>query len=149
MSSETLTAQLSQFVARAKVAPALVVHVGGRLRANWIVSLNAPNPATTAAIDKSGAPTIEKGIAVVSRREVRARPPVRPGPLSDHRAHAAPVEAALKKPSSIYRRLQDVPRIVRDTDTELELANGSLLVTLPGDSSHGRSTACRGCDPWS
>jgi len=99
MSSETFTAQLSQFVAKAKAAPALVVrrfavelfssvvlrtpvgnpdlwagpapkgYVGGRLRANWIVSLNAPNPATTAAIDKSGAPTIEKGIAVISHAD--------------------------------------------------------------------------------
>jgi hypothetical protein len=39
-----------------------------------------------------------------------------------------------KKASSVYRRLQGVPRIARDTDTELELANGSLLVALPGDN---------------
>ncbi|WP_449428313.1 phage terminase large subunit [Rhodanobacter umsongensis] len=39
-----------------------------------------------------------------------------------------------KKVSSVYRRLPGVPRIVRDTDTELELENGSHLVALPGDN---------------
>lgn len=39
-----------------------------------------------------------------------------------------------QKVSSTYRRLEDVPRITRDTDTELVLANGSHLFALPGDN---------------
>lgn len=38
-----------------------------------------------------------------------------------------------KKVRSVYKRLAGVPRIVKDTDTEMELENGSLLVALPGD----------------
>lgn len=38
------------------------------------------------------------------------------------------------KAVSTYAMLQDVPRIVRDNDTELVLANGSRLVALPGDN---------------
>lgn len=38
------------------------------------------------------------------------------------------------KVAATYRRLQDVPRITRDTETELILANGSHLVALPGDN---------------
>ena len=38
-----------------------------------------------------------------------------------------------KKVRAIYKRLEGVPRIRKDTDTELELENGSLLVALPGD----------------
>ena len=39
-----------------------------------------------------------------------------------------------KKTREIYSRLEDVPRIVRDTETELELENGSMMVALPGDN---------------
>lgn len=38
-----------------------------------------------------------------------------------------------KKAIAIYRNLADVPRIVKDNETELELENGSQLVALPGD----------------
>jgi hypothetical protein len=43
--------------------------VGGRLRANWNVSLVAPDASTTEAVDKSGAPTIENGITVIGRAD--------------------------------------------------------------------------------
>jgi len=39
-----------------------------------------------------------------------------------------------KKASAVYRNLADVPRIVKDNETELELENGSQLVALPGDN---------------
>lgn len=39
-----------------------------------------------------------------------------------------------KKTREIYNRLDDAPRIVRDTETELELENGSMMVALPGDN---------------
>lgn len=38
-----------------------------------------------------------------------------------------------KKVRGIYKRLAGAPRIRKDTDTEMELENGSLLVALPGD----------------
>jgi hypothetical protein len=38
-----------------------------------------------------------------------------------------------EKTLDVYRRLEDAPRILRDTATELELENGSKLVALPGD----------------
>lgn len=38
-------------------------YVGGRLRANWNVSLVTPDTSTTDAIDKSGAQTIARGSA--------------------------------------------------------------------------------------
>jgi hypothetical protein len=41
-------------------------YVGGRLRANWNVSLVTPDTTTTDAIDKSGAGTIERGASVAS-----------------------------------------------------------------------------------
>lgn len=99
MSSQTFTLALSQFVEKAKAAPAIVVrkatidlfsavvlrtpvgnpdlwagpapkgYVGGRLRANWIVSLDRPDPTTTEAIDKSGAQTIAKGITVITHAD--------------------------------------------------------------------------------
>lgn len=40
-------------------------YVGGRLRANWTVSIGAPDTTTTAAIDKSGAATIGAGSATI------------------------------------------------------------------------------------
>jgi hypothetical protein len=39
-----------------------------------------------------------------------------------------------QKVASTYRRLEDVPRIKRDNETELVLANGSHLFALPGDN---------------
>jgi phage terminase large subunit-like protein len=39
----------------------------------------------------------------------------------------------LRKVRAVYSNLSDAPRIVRSTETELELSNGSLLVALPGD----------------
>lgn len=99
MSSQTFTLAISQFVEKAKAAPALVVrkatielfsavvlrtpvgnpdlwagpapkgYVGGRLRANWIVSFDRPDPATTGAIDKTGQATIGKGITVITRAD--------------------------------------------------------------------------------
>jgi phage terminase large subunit-like protein len=39
-----------------------------------------------------------------------------------------------QKVQSTYRRLQNVPRIMKDNETELELENGSKLVALPGDN---------------
>jgi hypothetical protein len=41
-------------------------YVGGRLRANWTVSLGAPDPTTTDAIDKSGEGTIGAGTATIN-----------------------------------------------------------------------------------
>lgn len=38
-----------------------------------------------------------------------------------------------RKVRAVYKRLEGVPRIVKDTDTQLELENGSQLVALPGD----------------
>jgi hypothetical protein len=99
MSSETFTLALSQFVDKAKAAPAQVVrkatidlfsavvmrtpvgnptlwkskpppgYVGGRLRANWIVSLDRPDTSTTDAIDKTGDATIAQGITVITRAD--------------------------------------------------------------------------------
>lgn len=40
-------------------------YVGGRLRANWTVSLGTPDPTTTGAIDKSGEATIGAGTATI------------------------------------------------------------------------------------
>ena len=42
-----------------------------------------------------------------------------------------------KKITSVYRNLDNVPRIVRDNATELELGNESRLVALPGDDDAG------------
>jgi hypothetical protein len=99
MSSQTFTLAVSQFVEKAKAAPALVVrkatidlfsavvmrtpvgnptlwagpapkgYVGGRLRANWIVSLGRPDASTTAAIDKTGDATKAKGITVITHAD--------------------------------------------------------------------------------
>jgi hypothetical protein len=41
-------------------------YVGGRLRANWMVSLVAPDTSTTAAIDKDGGTTIAKGSQTIA-----------------------------------------------------------------------------------
>lgn len=38
-----------------------------------------------------------------------------------------------KKARAVYTRLQDVPKISKDNETEIELENGSQLVALPGD----------------
>lgn len=39
-----------------------------------------------------------------------------------------------RKVVAIFKRLNGAPRILKDNDTELELANGSQLVALPGDN---------------
>lgn len=44
-------------------------YVGGRLRANWNVSLVAPDTTTTQGIDKGGQSTIAKGAAAINVRE--------------------------------------------------------------------------------
>jgi len=41
-------------------------YVGGRFRAAWTVSIGAPSGAVTGDVDKSGQPTIEKGISVIA-----------------------------------------------------------------------------------
>jgi len=99
MSRQTFTLALSHFVEKAKAAPALVMrkatidlfsavvmrtpvgnpdlwagpapkgYVGGRLRANWIVSFDRPDPTTTGAIDKTGSATIAKGITVITHAD--------------------------------------------------------------------------------
>src|SRR5262245_36357853 len=40
-------------------------YVGGRLRANWHVTIGAANTTVTHTIDKSGQPTIDRGVAAV------------------------------------------------------------------------------------
>lgn len=40
-------------------------YVGGRLRANWAVSIGTSNFAVTERVDKSGQPTIDKGTATI------------------------------------------------------------------------------------
>lgn len=44
-------------------------YVGGRFRANWIVSLGGPTAATTATPDKAGQATIAKGITVITHAD--------------------------------------------------------------------------------
>lgn len=44
-------------------------YVGGRLRANWNVSLDAPDESTSDAIDKTGAPTIARGGRAMSEAD--------------------------------------------------------------------------------
>lgn len=44
-------------------------YVGGRLRANWNVSLVSPDTSTTDAIDKDGDPTIERGSAAIGEAD--------------------------------------------------------------------------------
>ncbi len=44
-------------------------YVGGRLRANWNVSLVSPDTSTTDAIDKSGAQTIDRGTAAIGEAD--------------------------------------------------------------------------------
>jgi hypothetical protein len=41
-------------------------YVGGRLRANWTVSISAPDLTTTNAIDKDGSSTIAAGTTVIN-----------------------------------------------------------------------------------
>jgi hypothetical protein len=41
-------------------------YVGGRLRGNWNVSFGAPDLSTSSVTDAQGAPTIGKGVAVLS-----------------------------------------------------------------------------------
>src|SRR5690606_17909707 len=40
-------------------------YVGGRLRANWFVSVGVPNRATTSKIDRDGIETINRGFATI------------------------------------------------------------------------------------
>ena len=42
-------------------------YVGGRLRANWNVSIGSPDLSTSPAIDKTGGPTIASGVAALGR----------------------------------------------------------------------------------
>lgn len=44
-------------------------YVGGRLRANWNVSLVAPDTTTTDAIDKTGGSTIDRGSAEIGQAD--------------------------------------------------------------------------------
>lgn len=44
-------------------------YVGGRLRANWNVSLVTPDASTTIAIDKSGGATISRGTATIGQAD--------------------------------------------------------------------------------
>lgn len=44
-------------------------YVGGRLRANWNVSLVSPDTTTTDAIDKTGDPTIDRGKAEIGQAD--------------------------------------------------------------------------------
>lgn len=44
-------------------------YVGGRLRANWTVSLVNPDTTTTDAIDKTGQGTISRGSAVIGQAD--------------------------------------------------------------------------------
>lgn len=41
-------------------------YVGGRLRANWFVSIGVQNRATTTAVDKAGDATINRGAATIN-----------------------------------------------------------------------------------
>lgn len=96
---ETFALSLKAFVDKAKAAPAQVVrkvaidlltatvlrtpvgnptlwkskppkgYVGGRLRANWNVSLVTPDTGTTDAIDKSGAQTIDRGSVTIGEAD--------------------------------------------------------------------------------
>jgi hypothetical protein len=40
-------------------------YVGGRLRANWNVSIGTPDFSVSATIDANGAPTVERGLAAL------------------------------------------------------------------------------------
>jgi len=44
-------------------------YVGGRLRANWNVSLVAPDTSTTDAIDKDGSATVNRGSAEIGQAD--------------------------------------------------------------------------------
>lgn len=44
-------------------------YVGGRLRANWNVSLAAPDTTTTDAIDKTGGETIDRGSQAIAKAD--------------------------------------------------------------------------------
>jgi hypothetical protein len=44
-------------------------YVGGRLRANWNVSLVTPDATTTDAIDQDGDPTIDRGSAEIGQAD--------------------------------------------------------------------------------
>lgn len=44
-------------------------YVGGRLRANWNVSFNSPDTATTERTDKTGAATITRGTAALANAD--------------------------------------------------------------------------------
>lgn len=46
-------------------------YVGGRLRANWSVSVGVSNFAVSTRIDKSGQPTIDRGSAVILSSDVQ------------------------------------------------------------------------------
>lgn len=95
MSNQSFALDIRRFVEKAKEAPRLVVqkaalelltsvvkrspvgnpdlwahkppegYVGGRFRANWKVSLSAPDETTTDAIDADGAQTITQGLNVI------------------------------------------------------------------------------------
>jgi hypothetical protein len=99
MSSQQFALNIRAFVEKAKAAPAQVVrkatldlltaivlrspvgnpdlwahkpppgYVGGRFRANWNVSLSAPDASTTDATDKSGDATIHRGLSVLVRAD--------------------------------------------------------------------------------
>jgi hypothetical protein len=47
-------------------SPAPKGYVGGRLRANWNVSLGAPDDSTTTATDAGGSGTISRGSSVIN-----------------------------------------------------------------------------------
>jgi len=97
--SESFALDLRAFVAKAKAAPAQVVrkvsidlltatvlrtpvgnpdlwkskppagYVGGRLRANWTVSLVEPDNTTSDATDQTGQSTISRGSAVIGEAD--------------------------------------------------------------------------------
>lgn len=97
--AESFALSLKAFAEKAKAAPAQVVrkvsidlltavvlrspvgnpdlwahkppagYVGGRLRANWFVSLVEPDTTTTDAIDKAGQETISRGANVIAQAD--------------------------------------------------------------------------------
>ncbi|WP_313398194.1 hypothetical protein [Stenotrophomonas sp.] len=83
-------------------------YVGGRLRANWFVSVGVQNRATTAARDQDGATTINRGVATISSADV-----MREVYITNSLPYAIPIEYG-------HSRGQAPQGMVRVTVTEFQ-----------------------------
>lgn len=76
-------------------------YVGGRLRANWFVSINEPSQQTRQSIDQGGQLTIAEGTSILS--EASAGPPIY---IMNNLPYAIPIEyghSAIQSPAGMVR----------------------------------------------